>query len=50
MFLVKNGIFPKGLTLAFDQKIDFFSLFFFGQKGPEMRLNGALDRKQTFFD
>ena len=45
----KNGIFPKGLTLAFGQKIYFFSLFVFGQKGPEMRLNGALDRKQTFF-
>ena len=45
----KNGIFPKGLTLAFGHKIYIFSLFVFGQKGPEMRLNGALDRKQTFF-
>ena len=27
----KNGIFPKGLTHAIDQKIPFFSLFVFGQ-------------------
>ena len=27
----KNGIFPKGLTHAIDQKIPIFSLFVFGQ-------------------
>ena len=43
------AFFPKCLTLAFGQKIYFFSLFVFGQKGPEMRLNDVLDRKQTFF-
>ena len=29
---LKSGIFPKGLTHAFTQKIDFFSLFVFGQR------------------
>ena len=28
----KNGIFPKGLTLAFGQKMEFFSLFVFSEK------------------
>ena len=28
----KNPIFPKGLTHAFGQKMEFFSLFVFGQK------------------
>ena len=28
----KNHIFPKGLTHAFGQKMEFFSLFVFGQK------------------
>ena len=27
----KNGIFPKGLTHAIDQKMPVFSLFVFGQ-------------------
>ena len=29
---LKNRIFPKGLTHAFGQKLQFFTLFVFGQK------------------
>ena len=30
--ILKKKIFPKGLTHAFGQKMQFFSLFLFGQK------------------
>ena len=35
MLLVKNG---------------FFSLFVFGEKGPKIRFDDVLGRKETFFD
>ena len=47
---LKNRIFPKGLTPAFSQKMEFFLQLFSVKKGREIRLNDVLDRKQTFFD
>ena len=47
---LKNGIFPKGLTHAFGQKMQFFSWFVFRQKRLEIRFNDVLDRKETFLD
>ena len=47
---LKNGILPKGLTHAFGQKLQFFSLlFFFAKKRLEVRVNNALDRKKYLF-
>ena len=46
---LKNRIFPKGLTHAFSQKMEFFSLVVFSKKGLEIRLNNVLDRKETYF-
>ena len=46
---LKNGIFPKGLTLLLVKKCNFFSWFVFGQKRLEIRFNDVLDRKETFF-
>ena len=46
-----NRIFPKGLTHAFGQKMQFFSLFVFAAKiRLQIRFNNVLDRKETFFD
>ena len=47
---LKNGIFPKGLTHAFGQKMQFFSWFVFRQKRLEIRFNDVLDRKETFLE
>ena len=47
---LKNGIFPKGLSHAFGQKMELFSGFASGQKGLEIRLNDVLDRTESFFD
>ena len=45
---LKNGIFLKGLTHAFGQRMDFFSFLFAVKKGLEMRLNDVLDRNKLF--
>ena len=43
--------FSKGLTHAFGQKMQFFSLFVFAAKiRLQIRFNNVLDRKETFFD
>ena len=46
---LKNRIFAKGLTHAFSQKMEFFSLVVFSKKGLEIRLNDVLDRKKNLF-
>ena len=47
---LKNGTLPKGLTHAFDQKTQFFSLLFFSlKKRLEVRVNNVLDRKKNTF-
>ena len=45
----KNGIFPKGLTRATDQKIPIFSLLFLVKTRLEIRFNNVLDGKETVF-
>ena len=45
-----NHIFQRGLTHAFGQKMQNFSLFRFGQNETEIRFNNVLDRKETFID
>ena len=43
---LKNGIFPKGLILAFGKKIQLFFLYLFSvKKELEIRFNDVLDRK-----
>ena len=45
----KNGIFPKGLTHATDQKIPIFSLLFLVKTRLEIRFNNVLDGKEAVF-
>ena len=48
---LKNGIFPKGLTHAFGQKMDFFFwICFWSKKGLEIRFKDVLDRTESFYD
>ena len=46
---LKNGIFPKGLTLRLVKKCNFFLDLFSVKKRLEIRFNDVLDRKETFF-
>ena len=45
----QNRLFPKGLTHAFDQKVQYFLYFFSVKMGLEIRFNNVPDRKETFF-
>ena len=45
----KNGIFPKGLTHAFGQKMHFLINLFSVKIRLEIMFNNVLDRKETFF-
>ena len=47
---LRNGIFPKRLTHAFGQKMQFFSLLFPVEMRLEIMLYKVWDRKHTFFD
>ena len=47
---LKNRIFPKGLTHAFGQKMDFFLDLFLVKKGLEIRFKDVLDRTESFYD
>ena len=46
----ENRIFPNGLTIAFGQKMQFFSLLFSVKKRLEIRFNDVLERKEPFFN
>ena len=47
---LKNGIFPKGLTHSFGQKMQsFFTNFFSLKIKLEVRVNNVLDSKKNFF-
>ena len=46
---LKNGIFPKGLTLHLVKKCNFFLDLFSVKTRLEIRFNDVLDRKETFF-
>ena len=47
---LKNGIFPKGLTHAFGQKMQFFYSLFSLKIRVEVRLNNVPERKKNFLD
>ena len=47
---LKNGIFPKGLTHAFGQKMPNFSFFRFVEIRLEIMLNNFVEKKETFLD
>ena len=49
-FKVSKKHFPKELTHAFGQNMQFFSLFVFVKKEHEIRFNNVLNIKETFFD
>ena len=47
---LKNHIFPKGLTHAFGQKMQFFFHYLFSLKlRVEERVNNVLETKKNFF-
>ena len=47
---LKNPIFPKDLTHAFRKRMQFFSIFVFGQnKTRKKKFRNVLDRKKNFF-
>ena len=46
---LKNGIFPKGLTHAFGQKLQFFYSLFSLKMRVEVRVNNVPERKKLFW-